>query len=191
MRRLWCVLVLSLVTVLPIIAEEGFDLRKIRWGMSMAEVRAAEGREPVYQDEESMMYKGISMVNHDFDLAYYFNDDRLYQAIYAWADTSFGANECFIVYGDLKDLLNAKYGTSDRDDRLWKSDLFRDDPNDWEMAVAAGSLVCYASWETERTEITLMLAGKNYKLLLLVGYKSKEMQDEVEQDDLEKDLANL
>ncbi|MGE5549452.1 MAG: hypothetical protein ACM3ZC_02850 [Bacteroidota bacterium] len=191
MKRLWSIFVLGLVLALPVLAEEGYDLRKIRWGMSMAEVQAAEGREPVFRNDEAMAYAGISMAAHSFDLAYYFNDDRLYQAIYIWSDKSFGAKECFTVFDNLKELLNAKYGPSLRDDRIWRNNLYRDDPDSWELAVTTGSLSCYAFWETERTAITLILTGKNYEVSLMVGYEAKEMQEEVEQEEREKDLGNL
>jgi len=54
--------------------------------------------------------------------------------------------------------------------------LYKDDPQDWGMAVSAGHMIKYAKWETNTTNISIIMTGDNYEITTMVGYESKNIQ---------------
>ena len=84
-----------------------------------------------------------------------------------------------------------KYGEPEIDEINWKNTLFRDDPEDWGTAVSIGHLDYLTKWEIEKTTIGISLGGDNYKIILGIGYYSKEfsgLQEEKDEAELEEKL---
>ena len=92
-------------------------------------------------------------------------------------------------YRQLRELLYRKYGKPSEvaldstqkptenflDDMSWRNDLYRDDFEDWGLAVSIGQVTFSASWVSNRAEIDLILCGDNYDITLAIEYKSTEM----------------
>ena len=59
------------------------------------------------------------------------------------------------------------------------------------MAVSIGHLVFVSAWETDRTQIYLLLKGENYKLSVGLVYTSKlhkELRDKADEKSQEQGL---
>jgi len=86
----------------------------------------------------------------------------------------------------LKSILTEKYGKPESDDVVWLDDLYKDDPNNWGMAVSAGHLVYDVVWKTKTTKILEKLRGDNFDVTLLVQYSSLELSGLEEAKEKEK-----
>jgi hypothetical protein len=87
------------------------------------------------------------------------------------------ANAYIDDFKEVKKSLVEKYGRPKHgdDDACWKDELYKDDPDIWGMAISAGHLVYQAAWQTDRTDILLMLKGDNFEVRLIAQYTSKEL----------------
>ena len=68
-----------------------------------------------------------------------------------------------------------KYGQPSEDEEFWRSNLYRDNPGDYGMAVAVGDLVKRTTWETDNTKIVLGITGDNFEIGVVIVYFSKEI----------------
>lgn len=83
-------------------------------------------------------------------------------------------------YEGLKEILTKKYGKPVLDKVTWKNDLFKSAKQDWGTAISIGHLEYFSSWETSTTFINLGLDGDNYKIRLVLGYYSRELEEWVD-----------
>lgn len=67
-------------------------------------------------------------------------------------------------YNYIKKLLIQKYGPPTDEDMNWRDTLFKDDPEDYGLAIARGDLEYNTDWRLSDTNITLTLKGDNYKI---------------------------
>jgi len=89
-------------------------------------------------------------------------------------------NQHILDFNKIKEILTDKYGKPEIDDKVWRRNLYRDDPTRYGFAVSIGDLVYRAKWITPRTEILLVLSGNNYKLKSGVIYTSLKYKDLIE-----------
>ncbi|KUK85838.1 MAG: hypothetical protein XE02_1444 [Mesotoga infera] len=59
----------------------------------------------------------------------------------------------------------------------WKDNLYRDDKNNWGLAISIGDLSYGLIWETPTTDIELILDGNNYEVNLRIRYFSKKLKE--------------
>ena len=93
-------------------------------------------------------------------------------------------NDYIADYKNLKEILAEKYGSPLFDREVWKNELYRDDYQDWGLAISVGHLVYATQWETDKTYISILLQGDNFKINLGIYYESKQLKplrEEVEQ----------
>lgn len=155
------------------ILPEQADFRNIKWGMSMAEVKAAEGETDLVTTD-ALIYDGLNVAGIDVMLIYYFNEnDQLYSAIYSFEETHVNKNDYIYDYEKVVKALTEKYGEPINSDTIWKDDLYKDEPTEWGMAVSAGHMMMFAKWETENTNIAIFLSGDNFEISTMIGYESK------------------
>lgn len=180
---------LSLLVILasPAMAD---DFRNAAFGMSRADVRATE---PGVQWREGDDVIGFSTAIAGLDAVaqYEFTNDRLYAGGYRIIEQHSNRTLYVSDYETLFGLLGEKYGKPKDDRTVWRNDLYRDDPEDYGIAVALGHLAKMATWETPTAEINLLLTGDNYKIDLYVYYKSRELGAEAEADDHQEALNDL
>jgi hypothetical protein len=55
----------------------------------------------------------------------------------------------------------------------WKSSLYKDDPEDWGLAISIGHVSWIARWDLSETTICLLLTGDNFKIMLGLLYSTK------------------
>lgn len=152
------------------------DFRKVVWGMSKEEVIGIEGTSIIEQTDDYIAYN-VEVNGLDMDLVYYFNGkDQLCASAYISNEKHSNQNDYILDYNELTDALTEKYGEPYEDETVWKSDLYKGKSSYWGLAIAAGDLVDYASWDTDNTTIKIKIDGDNYKINIRIVYISKTIE---------------
>ena len=197
-RVLFLILLVSLILSIEMFSEDqDFDFRNANWGMTIKQVRASEGsrKAQLVKDNQVVYFDTIS--SKSFLVSYDFIDNKLVSAGYILADEHSNENLYIQDYDKLKELLIEKYGEpSDKwlngtkySEKVWLNDLFKDDPNDWGMAMSLGHLTYQLCWIIPRTEIMLKLTGDNYEIILGIVYYSTEFR-ELQEKEKEKETKD-
>jgi hypothetical protein len=164
---------------------EKTGFRKVTWGMTKHEVMATEPGSPAADTPELLGYSG-KVAEFPVMILYRFSDDRLVGGGYSFQQEYINKNSYITDYESLKSTLIGLYGDPTEDQTVWKSDLFRKDPNNWGMAVSVGNLAYRSEWQAGATKIVLTLAGENFELELLMFFYGPEfdtlMRDERERE---------
>ena len=153
-----------------------FGFRNNSWGENIASVKTKEKMELVQEESGVLAYYG-RIAGLDMLVGYLFTDNKLTTGKYIVSEDHSNKNDYINDYNKLKELLSQKYGEPKKDEKYWKNGLYRDEYSDWGFAVSLGHLIYYSTFENEKSEITLMLSGENYKISLLIESKSIEFQD--------------
>jgi hypothetical protein len=152
------------------------DFRKTSWGMARGQVRELETAEIVKENDDGLIYRG-QVARHPCLIVYFFAQERLVRAKYNLIAEHASPQDYIADFEQLHATLSKKYGTSIKDHCHWIDDRYRDDHESWGKAVALGHLVLWVSWETDATEISLMLRNQEQRLLLEVEYSSKVLEN--------------
>jgi hypothetical protein len=152
--------------------EIGF--RKAAWGMNRDQVIQTEGREDVEEGANYLSYAG-QVAGLSCSILYIFVEGTLVRGKYFFNVSHSNDNDHLSDYSTLKEMLIKKYGRPLEDEKLWKDDLYKDDYQEWGLAVSSGRLTMYAKWEKSETEIALILSGDNYQIDLSIEYISKRL----------------
>ena len=156
---------------------EKYDFRKTNWGMSKEQVKATEDKNPDLEYDNILSYK-VKIGEDNFVCFYYFLEDKIYKAFYSLDEEHLiNKNDYINDFARHRKALIKQYGETKIDKIIWKNDLLKDKEQYWGVAVGRGDLVCTAEWETPTTKIDLELFGVNYKILLTIGYESKELKE--------------
>jgi hypothetical protein len=160
--------------------DSGVGFRKMAWGASKAEVIAAENRDD-YEEADSFLAFTAVIAGLPCSVIYVFVGDSLVRGKLAFTVQHANDNDFWDDFEALKSMLIKKYGSPGDDQTIWKSDTYKDNPNERGMAVSCGDLVRLVSWDLEETHVSLVLSGDNYEIELAIHYKSKSighMEDE-------------
>jgi len=182
MKKLIIVIAAILILCLTLTgfaSEKVFDFRKTTWGMSEEQVRVTEKGKIVDEDiseVKTIVYK-TNIDAKDFYIAYMFIEDKFYRGGYLLNENYTNENDYIDVYKDLKETLTKKYGKPIKDEINWKDDTYKDDKNNWGLAIGIGELEYISTWETSTTGIELELNGNNYDVNVGVRYMSKELKE--------------
>ena len=148
------------------------DFRNVNWGMSKEEVKLYETESLAEEDTDTLLYY-VEVLNLEAALMYFFNENNeLYEAGYLFTEDYTNDNMYLIHYDNVKEELITLYGTPTSDEEFWLNDLFRDDPNDYGLAVSIGDYFRFAEWKLDGMDIILGLGGGNYDINMSVGYTS-------------------
>jgi len=156
--------------------EDLYDFRKTNWGMSKVQVKKMQKGKIVKEEENFLAYQG-NVGGFDCFILYIFAEGNLVRAKYVFTETHSNKNDYISDYNSLKDILTKKYGKLYKDSHIWRNDLYKDDYQDWGLAISLGHLVYQAMWKTTNTEIFLALYGENYKITLEIQYKSEKLKE--------------
>ena len=155
------------------------DFRNTRWGMSKDQVKAVEVSELGQEINDLGGTIGIDalgyktrLLNLDTLILYVFANDKLVRAQYRIVETHSNKNDYIDDHSLVKQAIRGKYGDPDRDDNIWKNDLYKDDRQQFGFAVGYGHLVYVAQWKTDHTSITQVLQGENFEIEHVVEYGS-------------------
>ena len=117
--------------------------------MSRSEVSSSENSNPIYQENDILSYDS-SIDGKDVAVIYYFSNNKLYRARYILQENHSNKNDFISDFQDFKLLLGKKYGKAEIDGSSWKNELYKNNPEDWGLAISIGHLVYYALWKTTR-----------------------------------------
>ena len=159
--------------VKPIVDQLNF--RQTKWGYTKEQVIQAESLELKANEDNILVYEG-KLSDLDADIAYLFIDDKLVRSKYIIKSEHNNKNDYVEDYLDLKKALAQKYGTPKQDDVIWHNKLYKNDAENYGLAVSAGHLALYCSWKNQLTTITIALTGDNSNISLQVQYKSRRFQ---------------
>ena len=169
---------------------ETFDFRQIRWGMSRDQVKASEATPPLVSNNEMIGFK-TEVAGKEANCMYGLVDDKVALGMYQLQDLHSNKNDYFEDFAQFKKILAEKYGTPKVDEVEWKKKTYKDDPEDWGLAVSIGDLIYRAKWETDRTNILLILYGDKYDVTLMVRYDSKEFRPLFDEARKKKGLSDF
>jgi predicted RND superfamily exporter protein len=169
----------STSNIQPIEENQNFTFRKTTWGMSQEEVKKSESLVP--SEKDSFLSYKDSINGLDATLSYAFVDDKLAKAMYSIKETHTNKNDYISDYKDLKKLLTEKYGEPFEDNEIWSKSLYKNDPEEYGLAVSLGHLNYLTQWETEDTVVNLVLFGENYKITHTIMYESKNYSGEYDE----------
>lgn len=169
-------------------ARSDYAFRKANWGMSKAQVKATESGEPEREDDSFLGYGG-RIANMDALIAYIFAENKLVMAKYLFIEKHSNKNDFIMDYNNLKESIEKEHGKPKDEDKLWRSNLYKNDYSQWGFAVSVGHLVYFSKWETKETDIGLILSGENYRIRLVAQYSSKLLKQLMEKV-TEKKRAN-
>jgi hypothetical protein len=155
-----------------------FGFRRTSWGMSPAEVKASESAEfQGYNKKNKMMVFSGQVASMPANIGYIFADDKLIAGSYIFEEKHTNFNKYLDDFSKLEEMLVQKYGNPQKDKTTWSSDLFKDNPQHWGIAVSMGYLSHGIQWETASTTIFLSLSGDNYEVNLRTMYIQKGQLD--------------
>jgi len=155
--------------------KDQFSFRKTYWGMSVDEVKNTEESQPVYEQDNIVMYNS-SLSGFDVSCGYLFTNGQLFRGVYTFNLQHTNDNDYIGDFDGIKATMIKKYGKPKQDEVNWKDDLYKSDPKKYGFAVSLGDLVYFTTWETKDTDIVLELTGDNYNINLRMSYWSKEIE---------------
>jgi hypothetical protein len=144
------------------------QIRNTTWGNSKAQVKQIEGKKPIAEKPESLLF--IDEINGDKHAIHYeFIDNRLISILYIYNEKHSNPNFYINKYNEYVDVLNDKY-VKDDEEIEWSNDLFKDESKSWGLAVSIGHLKQKYFAHNETTDVKVILMGDNYKVILGITF---------------------
>ncbi|GAB3990197.1 hypothetical protein GCM10028807_16840 [Spirosoma daeguense] len=148
--RALSLLLLQVLFVNQLFAQQEFDVRKVRWGFSPKQVREAESIKPTSVKKEKITYAQVPLADRMVGLEYEFNGDSLLSANYFYyVRPSIPEAEVKQAAIDLAALITDKYGKG--------------------KTEQVGELQT-VNWQTPRTQIRLALGNSDRGWSLEIMY---------------------
>lgn len=174
-----------------------YDFRKTTWGMNHEEVMQSEENLSTfledYRTESELAFQGEASGIPCYIL-YEFTEDKLTNSVY-WFNISDkfydDKNNHISDYSNLKEKLIGKYGNPSMDKQTWDNDLYKNNPENWGVAISLSHLSFITGWDTSTTLIGLFLNGEDNGVNLCISYKSKELKDLDEKTNENKSLDDF
>ena len=176
------------------VAEDNYDFRKATWGMKKEQVIASDNSKPLHVGPTNTfdiaLYEG-SVAGLKTEYGYTFVDDILVIGGYTFKEKHSNKNKHIDDFRKLKEILERKYGKHVKFDSVWSNDLYRNNTENYGLAISIGHLALSTKWETDRTIILLILNGDNYDLNLNLFYTSKAHLDLINKTSNKSDEEGL
>ncbi len=163
-----------------IIPSLGFSQKNIRnsnWGDKKEQVLNDEKAIIVKSDNNSEL-KYLSVVNtFPIHAVFHFTENKLTSLFYFFNQKHTNQNDFISDFESLNILLINKYGKPRKEKVFWNRELYKNNNDKWGFAISIGDLSYVSIWETNDTDITLMLTGENYNIDLCIIYDSKAYKE--------------
>ena len=143
--------------------------------MTRKRVKQAEDKELFHEEDHFLLYRG-KIAELDCCIVYCLVEDRLVRARYVITEDHSNRNDYINDHEKIKEILTVKYGKPVDDQVVWSADLYKEDDDDWGVSVSLGHLVFGCEWNTNSTDILLMLCGENYEISFVVEYSSQKLK---------------
>lgn len=151
--------------------------RQTTWGMSGEEVRATESTPPIPQFETDTLYAyNDTLLGYKVVVVYRFvhPHKQLWQAKYLLNEEFTNKNNYLLTYNEWVKALTEKYGAVTEKKVLWQNNLYRDDPEQYGMAISVGHLQAFNTWELNNTTITAAIYGEKFGITTVVEYTTTD-----------------
>lgn len=160
-----------LFLVIPLLMSNDSDIRQLKWGMTMAEVKKAETLK-LELDLGSKLKYTAQLGGQNYELLYEFKESKLYKATYTSKENYPDKNGYITDFKNLKKLLSQKYGMPVSDEEKWTNEKYKSNTADHGKAVSEGHIKYSSSWKTDRSSIVVSLSGMNFKCFLVLNYEA-------------------
>lgn len=150
------------------------DFRQFKWGDTLKKIKETEKAKLIIKHDAQLAFEG-TLTGEEVLIAYDFIDEKLCTGTYIFSNDHLTTTHHIKLYNNIKIDLNNKYGDMIGEDKRWFNTTFKDMPELKEMAILSGHLEYNGHWENDRTELNLILTGKNTKSQLMLLYRSKEL----------------
>jgi hypothetical protein len=172
------------------------DIRAAAWGMTKAQVLAAESRKPSRVRESNgeavVEYDGFKLGGLDARLVYIFDRDKLVRARYLLDAQHGDENEFIGDFQAAEALLKDAYGAPSADQALWSDDSTQDEPKSYldqdratatgilqsdrfvGLAVSLGHLKLFTRRSAGRTKMLHALTGGNHRITHVIEFQSAD-----------------
>jgi hypothetical protein len=167
-----------------------FDFRKTNWGMTKEQVKSTESGK-LEAEQDNMLQYSDRVAGKDVRIGYIFVANKLVRSKYIFTEKHTNNNLFLSDYEEIKDILSEKYGPPGEDKSMWINKLYQDDRQYWGMAVSAGHVRFWSTWDTPSTTIFHVLKGDNFKISLVTQYASKELKKLEQQSEKNKTLSDF
>lgn len=162
----------------PEISEIPFDFKKLHWGASEADIREIEGVPLQVVDmpesnSKCLIYQ-TTAVGLDVGLGYILGDNGLYSVRYTLIEEHSSALGYMNDFKKFKDALVEKYGNPVLDWEEWDSEISEEIySNAKTLALEMGYLKYHVGFDTDRTEILMLMGADNNEIDTVIVYTSK------------------
>ena len=95
-----------------------------------------------------------------------------------------------IDFKQIGNILKDKYGFTETEE-IWMNDLYKDDPDEYGLAVAAGHLMMSHSYEFTNMSINHILIGDNFDISHALEYSDQVISETVEKAGKSKTLSDF
>ncbi|MBN1604873.1 MAG: hypothetical protein JW915_24920 [Chitinispirillaceae bacterium] len=164
----------SRITLVDIIKNsEEDDFRKVRWGMSISDVKTRESAKLLKENLNQLEYEA-DFLGYTCKVVYYFITSRLQRAELLISQDHTDPARYYKDYENLIRYLNPIYGTPLSDVRNWKNEMYKNDRSRWGFAISIGFLTCKTVWNNKRSQVSLNISGGNHKIKTNLEYISVE-----------------
>lgn len=170
------------------------DVRTVSWGMSRAEVMAADPgwfNGPLNPSELAIWVTDLA--KSDAKIVYEFSNDKLVRATYVFTPKHSDANDFVADFHAVTAQLVARHKQPSCERALWLDDSLQNEriayleqdralpsdilPSDKlaGLSISVGHLRLYSTWEGPRTQILHTMTGENHQIAHRVEYRSVEL----------------
>lgn len=157
-------------------AEDAYDLRSVKWGMSREEIMKAERSAPVMESDSLIVFND-NLFEKNVQVGYVFVENKLWKVRYFLVDTHTNKNDYISDYDKFKEALISKYGKPKKSEVIWKNNLYANDKQNQGLAISMGHLALFSAWDTGKTTIFCFVDGENFNVNVRIDYESKELRE--------------
>lgn len=160
------------------VKREDADFRNAKWGEDEETVKKYE-IEIALTEGENQLLGEANVGGYDSYVGFLFDNNALYQGIYAFVLNYSNAGQYIPVYDALKNMLTQKYGNPYEDEIIPLAKQKQIDYAGPASALEYGYVVYRSQWETDTTNIMLGMSAENYEVKLLISYTDKNYEPDV------------
>lgn len=172
----------------PAAQVEGF--RGIPWGSERTSILATESQPPVDESADSLVFD-VQMLDLSYVAVHGLNDGRLVRGSLIQTSRHSSDNHFLGDYDSIVQLLTRKYGAPQESNIYWIDDLYKDEPDSWGFAVAAGHHSRFTRWVLPDTEIIAGLHGDNHEISVIAEFQWRSAQASIQAARISRDLEQI
>lgn len=154
---------------------EKYDFRKTSWGMSREQVIAAEGKKPLMDPENRLVYY-TNISDFKTFTTYMFIENRLVRTRYTFLPNHNDGSTYITDYLKIKNILLKKYGLPTLDEIIGMNESYRNDTSKLRKAIEKGDVTYVTEWEITRSYIVMSLNGDDDTTIFMLEYFDKKFQ---------------